>query len=76
MFRDPKYVERIEDISYELETPLVTANPANNTSQKSKTIDFLQIILIACHLQIGIMQEFQCLLKYKKWTEQISLQMI
>ena len=29
MFRNPKYVERIKDIFHELETPLVTANPAN-----------------------------------------------
>ena len=35
MFRNEKYVKRIEDIFYELETQLVTANPANNASQKN-----------------------------------------
>ena len=41
MFRNPKYVERIEDIFYELETPLVTANPANNASQKKQNHRFV-----------------------------------
>ena len=57
MFRNPKYVERIEDIFHELETPLVTANPAKNASQKSKTISLLLIIQIQHLHQIGIMQE-------------------
>ena len=41
MFRNPKYVERIEDIFYELETPLVRANPANNESQKKQNHRFV-----------------------------------
>ena len=41
MFRNPKYVERIEDIFYELEAPLVTANPANNASQKKQNHRFV-----------------------------------
>ena len=41
MFRNPKYVERIEDILHNLETTLVTANPANNASQKKKNHRFV-----------------------------------
>ena len=41
MYRNPKYVERIEDIFHELETPLVTANPANNASQKKQNHRFV-----------------------------------
>ena len=41
MFRNPKYVERIEDIFFELETPLVTANPANGASQKKPNHRFV-----------------------------------
>ena len=41
MFGNPKYVERIEDIFHELETPLVTANPANNASPKNRKHRFV-----------------------------------
>ena len=41
MFGNPKFVERIVDIFYELETPLVTANPANNASQKKQNHRFV-----------------------------------
>ena len=33
-FRNPKYVERYEDVFFELETPLNTGNPGNDISQK------------------------------------------
>ena len=32
--RNPKYVERYEDVVFELETALDTGNPRNNRSQK------------------------------------------
>ena len=34
-FRNPKYVERFEDVIFELETALITT-PANNQSQKKE----------------------------------------
>ena len=43
MFRNPKYVERIEDIFHELRTPLVTANPAHNASQKKQNHRFVVV---------------------------------
>ena len=33
-FRNPKYVERYENVYFELETPLNTGNPGNNRSQE------------------------------------------
>ena len=41
VFRNPKYVERIQDIFHELETSLVTANLANNASQKKQNHRFV-----------------------------------
>ena len=38
MFRNPKYVERIEDIFHELETPLATANPASQKKQNHRFV--------------------------------------
>ena len=32
-FRNPKYLERYEDVIFDLEQPLVTADPANNAAQ-------------------------------------------
>ena len=32
-FRNPKYLERYEDVIFDLEQPLVTADPANNVAQ-------------------------------------------
>ena len=32
-FRNPKYLERYEDVIFDLEQPLVTADPANNDAQ-------------------------------------------
>ena len=40
-FRNPKYLERYEDVFFELETPLNTAAPANNESQKKTGYRFV-----------------------------------
>ena len=32
-FRNPKYLERYEDVIFDLEQPLVTADPDNNAAQ-------------------------------------------
>ena len=32
-FRNPQYLERYEDVIFDLEQPLVTADPANNAAQ-------------------------------------------
>ena len=40
-FRNPKYVERYEDVFFELETPLNTGNPGNNRSQKKDGYRFV-----------------------------------
>ena len=39
--RNPKYVERYEDVYFELETPLNTGNPGNNRSQKKDGYRFV-----------------------------------
>ena len=40
-FRNPKYLERYEDVFFELETPLNTTAPANNNSQKKTGYRFV-----------------------------------
>ena len=40
-FRNPKYIERYEDVFFELETPLNTGNPGNNNSQKKTGYRFV-----------------------------------
>ena len=40
-FRNPKYVERFEDVLFDLETPLNTGNPGNNRSQKKDGYRFV-----------------------------------
>ena len=40
-FRNPKYVERYEDVFFELETPLNTGNPGNNRSQRKDEYRFV-----------------------------------
>ena len=40
-FRNPKYLEREEDVIFELETPLNTSNPGNNQSQKKDGFRFV-----------------------------------
>ena len=32
-FRNPKYLERYEDVIFDLEQPINTADPANNAAQ-------------------------------------------
>ena len=40
-FRNPKYLERYEDVFFELETPLNTGDPGNNNSQKKTGYRFV-----------------------------------
>ena len=40
-FRNPKYIERFEDVFFQLETPLNTGNPGNNRSQKKDGYRFV-----------------------------------
>ena len=40
-YRNPKYVERYEDVFFEIETPLNTGNPGNNNSQKKDGYRFV-----------------------------------
>ena len=40
-FRNPKYIERYEDVFFQLETPLNTGNPGNNLSQKKDGYRFV-----------------------------------
>ena len=40
-FRNSKYLEREEDVIFELETPLNTGNPGNNRSQKKDGYRFV-----------------------------------
>ena len=40
-FRNPKYIERYEDVFFQLETPLNTGNPGNNRSQKKNGYRFV-----------------------------------
>ena len=40
-FRNPKYIERYEDVFFQLETPLNTGNPGNNRSQKKDGYRFV-----------------------------------
>ena len=42
-YRNPKYIERLEDVIFELETPLNTT-VANTRSQKKTVTDLLLII--------------------------------
>ena len=41
-FRNPKYLERYEDVTFDLEQALVTADPANNAAQvRSPNLKFI-----------------------------------
>ena len=40
-FRNPKYIERYEDVFFQLETPLNTGKPGNNRSQKKDGYRFV-----------------------------------
>ena len=55
-FRDPKYIERYEDVVFDLETALNTT-VANNAKQKKMDIDLLLITAERLHHSIGIMLE-------------------
>ena len=53
-FRDPKYVERYEDVIFDLETALNTT-VANNAYQKKMAIGLLLITAERLHHLTGIM---------------------
>ena len=57
MFRNPKYVERYEDVVFELETPLNTVVANNRYKKKKMAIDLLLILQAKLYLLIGITQE-------------------
>ena len=61
-FRDPKYVERYEDVIFDLETVLNTT-VANNANQKKIATDLLLITAERLHHSIGIMLESVLILK-------------
>ena len=61
-FRDPKYVERYEDVIFDLETVLNTT-VANNANQKKMATDLLLITAERLHHSIGIMLESVLILK-------------
>ena len=53
-FKNPDFVERYEDVFFDLETPIVTT-VANGVSQKKEGYNLLLIIAVKWHLLIGIM---------------------
>ena len=55
-FRDPKYVERYEDVIFDLETALNTT-VANNAHQKKDGYRFVVDNSERFHLSTGIMPE-------------------
>ena len=61
-FRDPKYVERYEDVIFDFETVLNTT-VANNANQKKIATDLLLITAERLHHSIGIMLESVLILK-------------
>ena len=61
-FRHPKYVERYEDVIFDLETVLNTT-VANNANQKKIATDLLLITAERLHHSIGIMLESVLILK-------------
>ena len=61
-FRDPKYVERYEDIIFDLETALNTT-VANDANQKKMATDLLLITAERLHHSICIMLEAVLILK-------------
>ena len=40
-FRNPRYLERYEDVVFDLEQPLNTADPANNARQDRPALRFV-----------------------------------
>ena len=61
-FRVPQYLERYEDVVFDLEQPL-DINPNDGHYQEKKTMKILLIILEKQLLLIGIMQDFQLISK-------------
>ena len=61
-FRDPKYVERYEDVIFDLETALNTT-VANNAHQKKMSTDLLLTTAERLHHSTGIMPVSVSILK-------------
>ena len=61
-FRNPKYLERKEDVVFDREQPLAT-NPGNSETQTRNNIRFLRITQERLLHLIGITRDFQCILK-------------
>ena len=57
-FRNPKYLERYEDVVFDLEQAL-DVNPANNASKRKQDLDLLLITQVRLLHLIGIMLDFQ-----------------
>ena len=57
-FRNPKYLERYEDVVFDLEQAL-DVNPANNASKRKQDLDLLLIPQVRLLHLIGIMRDFQ-----------------
>ena len=57
-FRNPKYLERYEDVVFDLEQAL-DVNPANNASKRKQDLDLLLITQVRLLHLIGIMRDFQ-----------------
>ena len=71
-FRDPKYVERYEDVIFDLETALNTT-VANNANQKEIATDLLLITAEMLHHSTGIMLESVLILEEICWLMEIKL---
>ena len=61
-FRNPKYLERYEDVVYDLEQALDTAQQITLTKLK-QALDLLLIIQEKLLLLIGITHDYQWILK-------------
>ena len=57
-FRNPKYLERYEDVVFDLEQAL-DVNPANNASKRKQDLDLLLITQVRLLHLIGIMRDLQ-----------------
>ena len=57
-FRNPKYLERYEDVVFDLEQAL-DVNPADNASKRKQDLDLLLITQVRLLHLIGIMRDFQ-----------------
>ena len=53
-FRNPKYLERYEDVIFDLEQPLVTADPANNAAQKVYPIIYFDLTKQKMDIKDGV----------------------